>query len=257
MNNINTLELEAPSYLVKTGNTAINWNGGQRITLKQGDTATCQALSAGQLYGVFMYNSSGADHDIQVTLSWSNSNPPVPIVVPGTTGNQGLASVALVSGNDTSEISVSITSSGDMTTDSIDVWIGSVKMPTNTSGLNNSELPANGKSNPFDKYRRYYSVLASKWYNLTITSQVTQFMSIQFVGNSATVFIVNPTTSADNHVYGIGSVTENKQYVIQKAPASRPTSISFSTQGNGTQTVWMNADSLQNSNNATIVLQAL
>ncbi|WP_460146064.1 hypothetical protein [Pseudomonas sp. S2_A02] len=29
----------------------INWNGGQRITLTAGDTATCTALSPGQLYG--------------------------------------------------------------------------------------------------------------------------------------------------------------------------------------------------------------
>ncbi|WP_347905269.1 hypothetical protein [Pseudomonas purpurea] len=38
--------------------TQTNWNGGQRITLRAGDTATCTTLQTGQLYGIFIYNSA-------------------------------------------------------------------------------------------------------------------------------------------------------------------------------------------------------
>lgn len=59
----------------------INWNGGQRITLTAGDTATCTALSPGQLYGIFIYNSAQNDNNSTVSVNWSNSQPPVPITV--------------------------------------------------------------------------------------------------------------------------------------------------------------------------------
>src|SRR5688572_25845507 len=89
--------------------TNINWNDGRLITLKPGDTATATgALNARQLYGLFFYNSARNDADAQITVVWSNSEPPATVVVPGTTANQGLASVLFVSGNDTNTISAAL-----------------------------------------------------------------------------------------------------------------------------------------------------
>lgn len=237
--------------------TAINWDGGQRFTLNKGETATCQALSAGQLYAIFLYNSSGADHDITVNVNWSNQHPPVQVVVPGTSMDQGLASVVLVSGDDTNTVSVSILQNGTHQTDFIDTWIGSVKMPTDTRGLDNQHIPANGHPQPFNKYRRYYDVPASHWYNLTINSNIDQFISIQFRETAATVFIVNPTMNANARVTAVGSVKENKDYTIVKAHPTSPQTISYNLQGDGMQYVWMNADSEQDSRKAMITLQSL
>jgi hypothetical protein len=40
----------------------------------------------------------------------------------------------------------------------VQCWIGSVRMPTNTAGLNNQPLPDNGTTLPFAQYDRYYAV---------------------------------------------------------------------------------------------------
>ena len=150
----------------------LNWNGGQRITLKAGDTATCTVLRPDQLYGIFIYNSAQNDNNAVVNVVWSNSQPPCQITVPGTTANAGLASMGFVSGSDTQTISVSLPSNGGIA--QVDLWLGSVSMPTNTSGLNNQPLQANGDPVPFNKYTRYYAVPPSKWMNLTIASTITQ-----------------------------------------------------------------------------------
>ncbi|WP_448092751.1 hypothetical protein [Pseudomonas lini] len=105
----------------------INWNGGQRITLTAGDTATCTALSPGQLYGIFIYNSAQNDNNSTVSVNWSNSQPPVPILVPGTTANAGLASLGFVSGTDTQTVSVSLPSNAGSS--QVEIWLGSVGMP--------------------------------------------------------------------------------------------------------------------------------
>jgi len=74
-------------------------------------------------------------------VNWSNSQPPVPITVPGTTANAGLASLGFVSGTDTQTVSVSLPSNAGSS--QVEIWLGSVGMPTNTSGLTN--LSATGR----------------------------------------------------------------------------------------------------------------
>src|SRR5215218_6815937 len=160
---------------------SINWNGGQRITLQAGETATCTTLNPGQLYAIFMYNSAQNATNGTVNIVWSNSNPPVQATIPGTTANAGLASLAFVSGTDTQTVSVSLPSNAGIA--QIDIWLGSVSMPIDTSGLNNSQLPLDGSENEFNKYTRYYAVPQSKWYQMTIVSAITQFLSVQFTSS--------------------------------------------------------------------------
>ncbi|MGH7486708.1 MAG: hypothetical protein ACREMY_14075, partial [bacterium] len=89
-----TLEREQTTGMTSA---AINWNQGQLITLGQGDTASCVGgLNKGQLYSLSFYNSAGNDASTTVQVVWSNSQPPVPVSVPGTTGNQGLAALCFV-----------------------------------------------------------------------------------------------------------------------------------------------------------------
>lgn len=230
-----------------------NWDNGQVSTLSQGGTLTCTTLAKKQLYGIILYNSQQHDQNADVEVNWSNSQPPVKVTVPGTTANQGSASIVLVSGNDTSTVAVSIIQTS--ANPQVQCWLGSVSMPIDTSGLNNRELPIDGQSMPFGKYDRYYAVPPASWQALTISSSITQFISVQFQEYFATIYIVNPTKHATARVTALGSVSSD-DYAIVKAK-NPPRTISYNLQGDGTQWVWMNADSSGNSDSATISLQSL
>lgn len=242
------------SFLALAANT-VNWNGGQRITLRAGDTAQCTTLRPGQMYGVFVYNSAQNDNNAAVSVVWSNSQPPVKITVPGTTANAGSASVGFVSGTDTQTISVSLPSNGGIS--QVEIWLGSVSMPTDTSGLDNAPLAIDGQPHPFDKYRRYFNVPPASWHELTIVSTVTQFISVQFRQAKAVVFVVNETSNGllDGQIVKMGP-TSNAANAVTTSNATIQ-SVTENLQGDGTQWVWMNADSPDNSNKSTISLQSL
>lgn len=237
----------------------ISWNDGQVTTLKQGDTLTCEALKPYQLYAIFLYNSEGHDQTTEVTVNIGNAYPPKSVNVPGTTLDEGMAALALVSGSDTQTVSISNAQGGG---GNITAWIGSVSMPINTSGMTNQELPFNGDHQPFGKLMRYFNVPETRWYQLSINSAVTQYISTQFSENYLTVFINNPTLHADAYIVSTGSVTQGNKpgegsYYIQKPESGQPQTIAYKDQGNGQQKVWMSADSSQNSSDATITAQYL
>ncbi|MCE9687852.1 hypothetical protein LZP73_16855 [Shewanella sp. AS16] len=237
----------------------IDWDDGRLINLSQGETAVCSTLKSGQLYCLFLYNSSASDHNVDVTLVWSNSQPPVTVTVPGTEGNQGPASLVLVSGRDTTTISAAITqtSSG-----SIECCIGSVDMPTNTEGLRNRRLPGNGKPSPLLKHSRDYAVPECSWYQLTLENKYNQSLVIQFQQHSAVIYIVNPAVDAQAFVTSLitalGSVKRDQDYrVEQPSQGELPQYLSIQFQGDGAQRVWMSFSSEQDSRDTFITLQAL
>jgi hypothetical protein len=228
-----------------------NWDGGQVSNLANGQTLTCTTLNPGQLYGLFLYNAAGNDNNATLFVTVGNQ-PPKAVTVPGTTAGQGLATIVLVSGNDSTTVAVSMVNQPNA---QVQCWIGSVRMPTNTTGLNNQPLPDNGTTQPFAQYDRYYAVPPSSWQALTITSSITQFISVQFQEYYATIYIVNPLPNAQAAVVTMGSVTSSNYTVVLAANPSNSIVQTFA--GNGTQWVWMNADSSQNSSDATISLQPL
>jgi hypothetical protein len=233
--------------------SSISWNQGQLISLGQGDTATCTGgLNKGQLYGLFFYNAAGNDASTTVVVTGNNSLPPVTVNVPGTTGNQGLAAICFVSGDETATVAASILNAQPGA--NIQAFIGSVKMPVDTSGINNQSLPLDGQLHGFNKFTRYYAVPASHWYAGQITSNINAFISVQFTENAATVICVNtPPTGIDNVIVYYG--TQSKAKVTLNTTVYQSTS--WSLFGNGQQIVWINADSVQNSQNATISVQSL
>lgn len=248
---MNTSVMEKPAV-----KGTINWNGGQRIGINVGQTATCSTLT-NQLYAIFLYNENGADKDIIINVTGSNQTAPIRVTVPGTTKGEGLASIVLVDGALTNSISVNV----DVTSPAgVDAWIGSLSMPTNTSGLSNKELPANGQPQSFNKYSRYYAVPASHWYNLTLQSGISQYFAVQFTQGLVTVFCVNPTqssTKSSPYIHFFTGFDQADNYTYVPAEASSPQTIQYSLQGDGLQTVWMNADSSQDSKSATIALATL
>lgn len=233
--------------------SAINWNQGQLISMGQGDTATCTGgLNKGQLYGLFFYNAAGNDASTSVVVTGSNSLPPVTVTVPGTTANQGLAAICFVSGDDTNTIAVSILNGQPGA--SVQAFIGSVKMPVNTGGINNQSLPLDGQNYAFNKFTRYYAVPASHWYSGMITSNINVFLSVQFTENAANVICVNASPNGIANVIAYyGTQAQSK---VTTTSTTQQTA-SWNIFGNGSQIVWINADSVQNSANATICVQSL
>jgi hypothetical protein len=230
--------------------TAFDWNDGRLITLQPGDTATCQKLNQGQLYGLIFYNSAGNDAGAKLMVNWSNSQPPAQVQVPGTTGDQGLASIVFVSGNDTTTVAAAMLQNQPGA--QVQTFIASVKMPVNTTGINNEALPADGQNHAFTKFTRYYSVPASHWYQVQLESNINQFISVLFAEQYATVSVLNATVQPSMTVQAVGSAA--KMYTIQTAQSQID---SYPIQGNGQQIVWVNADSVQDSQSAVISLQSL
>jgi hypothetical protein len=233
---------------------AINWNLGQLITLNPGDTANCvQGLDAGQLYALFFYNAASNETATTVNVTSGNQSlPPVTVTVPGTTQNLGLAALCFVNGTDSDSVSAAVTSANQGGSQ-IQAFIGSVKMPVDLTGINNVQLPMDGSPYPFTAFSRYFAVPESHWYAVQIQSSINQFISVQFEQQAATVFIVNALTpNADPVVQYLGS---SQQYV-KIVPVTGDVE-SFNIQGNGQQFVWINADSIQDSETATLTVQSL
>jgi hypothetical protein len=230
----------------------MNWNDGRLITLNPGDTATCAGgLNPGQIYAVFLYNSANNDANAPVNVVWSNSQPPVLVTVPGTTAHQGLAALCFVSGDDTNTVSISLGQSSSGT--QVQAFLGSVKMPVNTSGINNVGLPLDGQNHAFQAFTRFYAVPQSHWYSGQIQSNINQFISVQFKEASATVNIVNELVESDNVVKYAGPSSKDAVTINP----SKSQTLAWNFQGNGSQFVWINADSVQNSQSATISVQSL
>lgn len=227
-----------------------NWNDGNLITLTPGDTATCTNLNSGQLYGLIFYNSASADTSTTVSVVWSNSQPPAIVQIPGTTGNEGLGSVLFVNGSDTTTISAAVLQNNPGA--KVQCYIASVKMPTNTAGINNQQLPSDGHAHSFNKFTRYYSVIASHWYQAQLQSNINQFTVIQFSEQSATVNVVNKVVDPTILIQAVGMAV-NQYKVIQ----SDYQTVAWSLQGNGQQMVFVNTSSAQDAASATISLQSL
>ncbi len=231
--------------------SAINWNDGQLITLGEGDTASCTGgLNPGQLYCLFFYNAAGNDASTTVQVVWSNSQPPVPVTVPGTTQKEGLAALCFVDGNQTNSVSASV--GHNQPGAQLEAFICSVKMPVNTAGINNKQLPLDGQPQSFKSFTRFYAVPASHWYSGQIQSNVNEFISVQFTQHQATVNIVNSTMNPANVIAYAG----DSEPLVTVNQVDKQT-LTWNLQGNGQQIVWMNADSIQDSESATITVQSL
>ena len=168
---------------------------------------------------------------------------------------RGLASLVLVSGSDTSTISVAITQTDDA---EIECWLGSLGMPTNTSGLSVHRLSDDGRSRPLLKGYRYFAMPTSSWYQLTIENKFNQSITVQFQQQKVIIYIVNPAADPQVLVTSVGSIKQGQDYLIMKPPkGEQPQRIRSTLQGNGTQWVWMSADSKQDSQHTSITLQSL
>lgn len=231
--------------------STIDWTQGQLITLGPGDTASCnQNLNNGELYALFFYNAAAADAPTTVVVTGALSINPVIVTVPGTTQNLGLAALCFVNGTDTNSIQAAVTD--NQIGAQIQAFIGSVKMPLNTSGISNIQLPLTGVPQKFQVFTRFFAVPESHFYEGEIESSVDQFISVQFTDQQALVNIVNSELDPSPVISYFGT----SQQFVTVTPVKSQT-LTWTLQGNGQQFVWINADSVQNSQSATISMQSI
>jgi hypothetical protein len=231
----------------------LDWNDGRLVELTAGKTARCRSLTQGELYGVLLYNTTQADVNALVTVVWSNDVPPSTVTVSGTTGDAATAYFLFVSGTDTDFISISLAPTAEAT---VEAFIVSVSMPSNTTGLNSGELPRDGQFHSYQKFDRYWAVPATGWSSITIENTRTQFISLQILKSTAKVIVVNLGAGlAEGQVTKFGPTAEKPGTVdiVQQTYQTYEGDI----QGNSRTWVWMNGDSQQNSDSAKIALQGL
>ena len=234
--------------------TVGNWDDGRLVYLTPGATFKCNNLQ-NAVTAVFLYNAANADHDTYVTVSVQNSVAPKRVLVPGVTADQGLATIVVVNGNVTNSVTVSM--GADQPTDSkVSAFIGSLAFPLNTAGITNAKLPIDGNTYPFNRFTRYYQVLAAAWYQLVLTSNVYQFYAAQFgIDNtSLTVYCLNPGPNPQANVVQADDTNPIPVKLILPTSGTAQ-KIVKQVFGNNQQAVWINADSVTDSQSATISLQ--
>jgi hypothetical protein len=95
-------------------------------------------------------------------------------------------------------------------------------------------------------------VPASHWYSARVQSNVSQFITVQFAEQRANVLVVNQLVDPSLNIQTVGQAKDQVT-----TTSSTTQSLSWNLQGNGTQLVWINADSIQNSQQAAMSLQSL
>lgn len=237
----------------------INWDDGRLLILSAGLTAKCESLAKDQLYAVLLYNTSQIDVDAVVTVVWSNQIPPSKVTVRGSTNQAAPPNFVFVAGADTGFVSISLSPSSAA---SVTAFIVSISMPssatgsTGSRGVNSSVLPSDGQFHSFNRYDRYYTETADGWRSVTVRNLFNQFIYLQMLQSTATIFVINLGSGlANGQVSKLGATAnaagavEIQNVTVQSNEVDIP--------GNGETWVWMNADSQQNSKTAEIALQSL
>jgi hypothetical protein len=233
-----------------------NWNGGNRLTITSTNGAQCVNSIVNPINVAFLYNTTEAAQDVPVNLVGSNQFV-TQVKIPQTTADQGSAALLTFSGPPAGSASITATIPTSSSSAQAQVWLGSQAMPTNTSGLNNFNLPADGKQYSFNKYARAYFVPAAQHYSLTVTTGVAAFYFAVF------------NSSGQVAVYVLNAPSPTYKPIVQQFPndtyAANNTTVTALTQnsvsipifGQNQQWVLMNADSTSDSISATVSLQSL
>ncbi len=235
-----------------------NWNGGNRLTVSQGNPLQCVNSIVNPINAAFLYNSTQAAQGVPVDFTGANQFFQQ-VTVPETTGDSGSAALLTFSGPSVGG-SASVTATLDPTAGpgaQAQVWLGGQMMPTNTSGLNNAVLPPDGNNHPFNKYTRYFFVPSAQRYDLVVESGVNAFYFVVFnSGGQAMVYVLNAPSSSYQPIV---SQFPGDTYAINNTTVTALTasSVTIPLFGNNQQWVVMNADSTTDSTNVTISLTPL
>jgi hypothetical protein len=235
-----------------------NWNGGNRLAISQGNSLQAVNSIVNPINVAFIYNSTQAAQAVPVDFVGANQYFQQ-VVVPQTTGNAGSAALLTFSGPGNGG-SASLTATLDPSAGGgaqAQAWLGSQSMPTNTSGLNNANLPADGEGYSFNKYARYYFVPNAQRYVLNVSSGISAFYFAVFNSSGQVgIYVLNaPDTSYRPIVQQFpGDLYAINNTSVQAVTAS---SISIPLFGANQQWVVMNADSASDSMQAKISLTPL
>ncbi|ALQ10015.1 hypothetical protein D172_018175 (plasmid) [Pseudoalteromonas sp. Bsw20308] len=247
-----------PSFYSKAISNLENsnsWSIGERVELCEGQTITCTSLFPKRIYCVLIYNMSKNDRNVFLDVNWSNQQAPKKMTIPGSENKQGDASLILVSGNDTSTISLSITSGNG---GQIECFLLSTAIESPSPNLPIRHIVTGGKRYIVEKYQHYLGLINRGWYHLTLENKISQSVVLQIQHHQVIIYILNPTQTPLFNITSVGSITKNKDYLIQRADfEGQPQRIEVLIQGNEETIMWVGASSKQALNNTTLALQAL
>ena len=233
------------------------------MTVSKGNPLQCLNSIVNPINVAFFYNSTQAAKAVPIDLTGSNQFY-AQLTVPETTGNAGSAALFTFSGPGISGSGLGGSSSLTATLDpgagggsEVEGWLGSLAMPTNTSGLNNQNLPSNGQSYPFNKYSRFYFVPSAQRYILTVSSGINAFYFAVF--NSAGQVMIHVLNAPSTDYVPVVQQFPGDTYAVSNTlvQAHTASSIQIPIFGANQQWVAMNADSVNDSTNATITLTPL
>lgn len=239
------------------------WKYGGHVTLYPGDTVECTDLHRGHLYVVFAYNAAQIANDIDLKIRALANEGPMTLTIPGTAQNAGATALAFVSGDDTQAVYVSLPSEAESP---VDVCLGNSSMPSKLSGMVIKELPMNGHEHLIDNRIGYTVAPPSKWLELQLTSDVTQFMCVRLGGGTADVFLLNVTASPrHNQIITLGptpsiepSTLAHGKYGTVAIHFARYDPFKTMLQGDRKAWVFMTAtSSVQESGHSTIMLRPI
>lgn len=235
-----------------------NWNGGNRLVVSEGNPLQCLNSIVNPINVAFLYNTTQAAQEVPIDMVGANQYYQQ-IKLAQTTGNQGSAALLTFSGPGNGG-SANLTATLDPQAGNgaqAEAWLGSQSMPTNTSGLNNNNLPDDGERYAFNKYSRYYFVPGAQRYVLNVSSGINAFYFAVFNSSGqVAVYVLNaPDTSYQPNVQQFPGDT----YALNntKVTSLTESSVSIPLFGANQQWVAMNADSASDSTNATISLTPL
>lgn len=236
-----------------------NWNGGNRLTISNGNGLQCVNSIVNPINVAFLYNSTQATQAVPINFVGANQDS-IQVLVPETTGNAGSAALLSFSGPAQGG-SASLTATLDPSAGlgvQCDAWLGSLDMPTNTAKLNNKNLPDTGVSQPFNKYCRYVFVPSAQNYILRISSGVNAFYFAIFDPSGKVQIHVLNAPNTTSYVPAV-ALFSNDAYAKANTSVTVHTasSIDVSLFGSNQEWVVMNADSLTDSANVNISLTAL
>lgn len=229
---------------------------GSRTKIGKGEALTFNSLP-NQPVAIVTYNNTGNTTPFNVVY---NNQAPKQFEVASVQGqgfSLGLSYLINPANTGANEISVSVPNTAQDDA-SLDVYAVSLFLPL--SGIQNQEIPLNGKQVRFNGYSRAYATPPLAWYQLSLQSQETGLVGFKFIGDSVEVMSVNVAKEAE-------PALKSKVYFDKQGTGISPENVSFTTKtgnsinenfyGISSQIVYSPVSSANTTNNGTIAIQKL
>jgi len=228
---------------------------GSRTTLEKGDAVTFNHLP-NQPVAIVVYNNTGNTTPFNVVY---NNQVPASYNVDSVQAqgfSLGLAYLINPANTNANEITVSVPDNAQQNA-SLDVYAVSLFLPL--SGIQNQEIPLNGKPVSFNGFSRAYATPPLAWYQQTINSNSTGSIGLYFTNDTIQVIGVNLPKQADTALKNVVINTPDSGMSSDKVTFSLASGNAFISNfyGTSSQIVYSPVSSANTTSNGSIVIQKI